>query len=149
MVRVAAFFLIVVAFAPRAQAQAAAQSSTQATAPLAGNDINSLRQHAAAGDPQAQFALAEYYFHGRYQTLEHSEALTWYLKSAGQGFAPAQNQLGVIYQHGLGAVRDYKRAVTYYRRAADQGYALAQFNLGAMYESGRYGVGRDYKQALA
>ncbi len=46
-------------------------------------------QKAAAGDAQAQFALADNYFHARYVTLNYAEILIWYRKSAAQGFAPA------------------------------------------------------------
>jgi TPR repeat protein len=70
-------------------------------------------------------------------TLDYAQFLTWYRKSAAQGFAPAQNQLATIYENSIGVPRDYKRAATYYRLAANQGYALAQYNLAAMFEAGR------------
>jgi TPR repeat protein len=106
-----------------------------------------IRQAAAAGDAQAQFALGNYYFRIRYVTLDYAQVLTWYRKSAAQGFAPAQNQLASMYENNIGVPQDYKRAATYYRLAANQGYAPAQANLATLFESGR-GVHRDYKQAL-
>lgn len=46
--------------------------------------------------------------------------LTWWRKSAAQGFAPAQNQLGTMYENNIGVPQNYKRAATYYRLAANQ-----------------------------
>ena len=56
---------------------------------------------------------------------DYYQALIWYRKSAGQGYAPAQNQLGYMHQHKFGLPRDYKRALNYYRLAANKGYAPA------------------------
>jgi uncharacterized protein len=75
-------------------------------------------------------------------TLKYAEMLTWYRKSATQGFAPAQNQLGSMYENNVGVPQDYKRAATYHRLAANQGFAPARYNLAALFESGR-GVHRD------
>src|SRR5439155_1144528 len=145
---VATLFVLALGYGVRSQApaqapaQAPVQTSTQATAPPPDGDFYALRGPAAAGDAQAQYALGNYYFRARCLTLEHAQALTWYRKSADQGYAPAENQLATIYQHGFGAVRNFKLALAYYRKAADQGYAPAQFNLGVTYESGNYGVKR-------
>src|SRR5216684_9063303 len=142
---VAAFSVF--ALVSAAQGQAPVQTSTQATAMPPDNEFYSLREPAATGDAQAQFALANHYFHGLGVPQDYSQALLWYNKSANQGFAPAQNQLGRMYQHKFGVPRNYKRALAYYRSAAKQGYALGQFNLGVLFEGG-VGVKRDYKQAL-
>jgi uncharacterized protein len=107
-----------------------------------------IREPAAAEDAQAQFALGNYYFRDRYVTLDYAQALTWYRKSAAEGFAPARNQLASLYENNIGVPQDYKRAANYYRLAANHGYAPAQYNLAAMFEAGR-SVHRDYKQALA
>jgi len=106
-----------------------------------------IQQAAAAGNAQAQFAVANDYFRARYATLNYAEMLTWYRKSAAQGYAAAQNQLGSMYENNVGLPQDYKRAATYYRLAANQGLAPAQYNLAALFEAGR-GVHRDYKKAL-
>jgi TPR repeat protein len=86
----------------------AAQAPAPATA--TDSDLSSLRQQAAAGDVQAQFALGNRYFRGLDLPLDYGQALFWYRKSAGQGFAPAQNQLGSMYQHKFGIERNYKIA---------------------------------------
>ncbi|HKS67866.1 MAG TPA: SEL1-like repeat protein, partial [Candidatus Acidoferrales bacterium] len=82
-----ALFLVALAAVARAQAPA------QATAPPVSRP-DSLLAAAAAGNPQAQFDLGNYYFNARYVTLDYAQALAWYRKSAAQGFAPAQDQLG-------------------------------------------------------
>jgi TPR repeat protein len=116
--------------------------------PFAQTSTSDIQQVAAAGDAQAQFALADNYFHARYLILNYAEMLTWYNKSAAQGFAPAQNQLGSMYENNIGVPQNYKRAATYYRLAANQGFAQAQYNLAGLFEAG-HGVHRDYKQALS
>ena len=121
-----------------ARPQGPIQTPTQATtaAPPQDNDFYSLREPAAAGDAQAQFALGNHYFSGVGVPQDYGQALLWFTKSANQGFPPAQNQLGYMYQHKFGVPRDYKRAVAYYRSAAKQGYALGQYNVGGMFEDG-------------
>ena len=137
----------VFALVSAARGPAPVQTSTQATALPPDNDFYSVRQLAAAGDAQAQFALANHYFYGVGVPQDYRQALVWYSKSANQGFAPAENLLGYMYQHKFGVPRDYKRALAYYRSAAKQGYALGEYNLSGMFEDG-VGVKRDYKQAL-
>jgi len=135
----------VFALVSAARGQAPVQTWTQALPP--DNDFYVVRQLAAAGEAQAQFALANHYFYGVGVPQDCRQALLWYSKSANQGFAPAENLLGYMYQHKFGVPRDYKRALAYYRSAAKQGYALGEYNLSGMFEDG-VGVKRDYKQAL-
>ena len=94
-----------------ARAQAPVQTSPQATAPPPDNEFYALREPAAAGDAQAQFTLANHYYRGLGVPQDYTQALTWYLKSAKQGFAPVQNQLGNMYEQKFGVPRDYKRAL--------------------------------------
>src|SRR5690348_5256005 len=104
------------------------------------------QQAAAAGNAQAEFALANDYFHSRYAHLNYAEMLALYRKSAAQGFAPAQNQLGSMYENNIAVRQNYKRAAAWYRLAANQGFAPAQYNLAGLFAAG-HGVHRDYKQA--
>jgi TPR repeat protein len=81
----AGLFVFALAFA------ASAQLPTQAPAQAAqDDDLASLRQQAAAGDAAAQFALGNRYFRGVGVLQDYARALTWYRKSASQGFAPAR-----------------------------------------------------------
>ncbi|HMH80074.1 MAG TPA: SEL1-like repeat protein, partial [Candidatus Acidoferrum sp.] len=59
---IAAFLMFTLLSAARAQVPA--QTSTQAAASRPGDDFNSLREPAAAGDAQAQFSLANDYYQG-------------------------------------------------------------------------------------
>jgi len=124
----------VFALVSAARGQAPVQTWTQATALPPDNDFYAVRQLAAAGDAQAQFALANHYFYGVGVPQDYRQALLWYSRSANQGFAPAENLLGYMYQHKFGVPRDYKRALAYYRSAAKQGYALGEYNLSGMFE---------------
>ena len=56
------------------------------TLPFAQVPTSDIREVAAAGDPQAQFALANYCFRNRYVTLDYSQFLSCCRKSAAQGF---------------------------------------------------------------
>jgi TPR repeat protein len=148
LVTAAAFFVFGLVSTTQRQEQAPVQVSTQAQTLQADDDVNALLGPAAAGDAQAQFALATDYIDGRGIGQDYGQAVIWYRKSADQGYAPALNQLGYMHQHKFGLPRDYKRALYYYRLAADKGNARAEYNLGAMYQGGLQ-VRRDYKQAFA
>ncbi len=70
---IAALFVFAVVSAARAQAPV--QTSAQATAPPPDNDFYSLREPAAAGDAQAQFALANHYYRGLGVPQDYTQAL--------------------------------------------------------------------------
>src|SRR6185437_10925724 len=84
--------------------------AAQTPAPAPNDDLATLRQQATAGDAEAEFALGNRYYRGLGVPQNYDQAILWYRKSAGQGFAPAQNQLGTMYQHKWGVERDYKIA---------------------------------------
>ena len=89
---IAAFFMFTLLFAARPQGPI--RTPTRATtAPPQNNDFYPLREPAAAGDAQAQFALGNHYFSGVGVPQDYGQALLWFTKSANQGFAAAQNQL--------------------------------------------------------
>ena len=84
--------------------------------------MESLLLKAKQGDPGAQFALAECYYHG---AQDYKQAVYWYSKDAEQGHASAQYNLGCCYLS-----QDYEQAVYWYRKSAEQGYVSAQYDLG-------------------
>lgn len=87
------------------------------------------------------------YERGEGVTKSVADALSWYRKSADQGYAPAQNDLGSMHQYGVGVQRDYAEAVKWYRKAADQDIPIAYTNLGFMYDKG-LGVREDKAHAV-
>lgn len=111
-------------------------------------DIADLKTKAAAGDVQAQVALAHAYEDGAGVPQNDQQAAKWYRAAADQGDAQAQNDLGVMYRVGHGVKKDFAEAMKWYRSAARQANASAMFNLGAMYYNGD-GVAVDETSAYA
>jgi localization factor PodJL len=108
--------------------------------------IAAIRDHAAAGDPAAQFELGSRYSEGRGVGRDAKAAAEWFQKAAEQGLAPAQYRLGSLYEKGVGVDRDYAQARGWYQRAAQAGNARAMHNLAVLYAEG--GEGKpDYAQA--
>lgn len=96
------------------------------------NEVSILQAKAEAGDPEAQFRLANLYDSGQGLPRSGSKAKKWYEKAARQGHAESQNSMGSIYQ----AEEQYDKALFWYRQAADQGNALAINNLAYLYDLG-------------
>lgn len=108
--------------------------------------LAAIREHAAAGDPAAQFELGSRYSEGRGVGRDAKAAAEWFQKAAEQGLAPAQYRLGSLYEKGVGLDRDYVQARGWYQRAAQAGNARAMHNLAVLYAEG--GEGKpDYAQA--
>ena len=97
--------------------------------PLLGNawiwaqspDFETLRRNAEAGDPKAQFDLAEAYSEGNGVAKDSAQGMEWLKRSALQGFAGAQVVLGYMYQKGINTEKDPSEAAKWYRKAAKQG----------------------------
>jgi len=81
------------------------------------------------GNHNAQFMLAECYFHGEGVRKNPEEAVKWYKKSADQGNSNAQDMLGVCYINGTGVPEDPQEAVNWLQKSADQGNAIGQYSL--------------------
>jgi TPR repeat protein len=121
------------------QTTAAAESSGfPADAPTYG-EVVSLAQ---AGDPRAQWQLADAYWYGRGVEQNVREAERWYRRAAEAGVAEAQYSMGYIFDAGVGRDSDLEQAVHWYRLAAVQGEPYAQTALADMHTLG-YGVPRD------
>ena len=95
--------------------------------------VGSLIEESERGNANAQFALAEIYFKGKYQLLQsYSEATKWYLRAAEQDHREAIYKLACVYSHGThsgwdGVVvpRNMDAAVNLCRRAAALGHERA------------------------
>ncbi len=99
-------------------------------------DFSIQLQRAAAGDADAQFAVAEAYRQGTGADENLSQSLRWYRAAAEQGHPLAQNNLGSMLLNGMGTDKAPEEAARWYRKAAEQGEAVAQFNLAMRYSSG-------------
>jgi len=105
-----------------------------------------LREAAAKGDAQAQYAIAIRYADGIGTAPDLKEAARWLERAAGAGLAPAQYRLAAMYERGLGVDKDLGRARTWYAAAAEKGNIKAMHNL-AVSVSGRDGGEPDYTLA--
>jgi TPR repeat protein len=86
------------------------------------------------GNPFAQCIMGVMSQNGRGVPKDIHQAISWYMKSAKQGFAGAEEHLGEIYRDGTeGIKRDTKIAATWFRRAAFHGDGKAQLALGKMF----------------
>lgn len=96
-----------------------------------------------AEDKEAQNYIGLMFTHGHGVKKNDSEAMSWYRKSAKQGYTRAQCNLATMYVNA----QKYTDALDWFRKAAAQGSGRAQFCLGGMYELGQ-GVEQDYNEAL-
>jgi len=99
-------------------------------------DLQTLIAQADAGDPDAQYAVANAYHLGLGGIERHlPTAMRWYLKAATQGHIDAQVNLGVIFIEDLaraGGSKNPEQARRWFRRAADQGDPQAMFFMARM-----------------
>jgi cell division septation protein DedD len=102
------------------------------------------RGPAQAGDPDAQFNLAQAYKLGRGVPADLKLAQDWYQKAAVQGHEQAQANLGLIlFQNG-----DRRGAMPWIQKAADRGEPRAQYVLGTALFNGDL-MTRDWPKAYA
>jgi uncharacterized protein len=102
------------------------------------------RPAAIAGDPLAQFNLAQAYKLGRGVQVDLGQAEDWYAKAAAQNLPEAIDNYGlVLFQEGK---RD--QAAPWLEKAAAAGEPRAQMVLGTMLYNGD-GVARDWPRAYA
>jgi TPR repeat protein len=83
-------------------------------------DFEALRHNAEAGDPKAQFDLAEAYSEGNGVAKDSAQGMEWLKKSASQGFGGAQVVLGYMFQKGINTEKDPSEAAKWYKKAARQ-----------------------------
>lgn len=100
-----------------------------------------LQSNAATKDSGAEFGLGEYYV----LTKDYPQSVSWFQKSADQGFAGGYYALGVAYDSGLGVRQDYAQAMRLYLKATE--LPEAEMDIGVLYARGR-GVKQDYPQAV-
>jgi uncharacterized protein len=129
------------------------------------------RRAADAGNPNAQYLLAEEYrgqpeaerllelaakngsaeaqfdvgSQHKYDS-DLSSTVYWWKLAAGQGYGMAQYFLSQLYRDGTGVPQDFVEAAKLLAQDAQQGSFLAQMAIGVMYEKGQ-GVPQDFVQA--
>ena len=107
-------------------------SGGELTAPIPPGISASLRDAAAAGQPNAQYELALRLFEGRGLPKDQPAAARWFERAASLGLAPAQYRLGLMYERGIGVTRDPAAAKRWYVKAAEAGNTRAAHNLAVM-----------------
>lgn len=95
-----------------------------------------LRERAAHGDAQAQYAMALRYARGDGVPRDAAQAARWFAAAARNGNRRAANDLGVDYAQGSGKPQNFAAARHWLLRAAAAGSALGQYNLGVMFLRG-------------
>lgn len=100
-----------------------------------GQDIETIKAKAQAGDPEAQVELGKAYLEGKEGlTKDEATAVKWFRKAAEQGNAEGQYELGVCYFYGQGIISNNKEAERWLRKSADQCYATSYRMLGYYYK---------------
>ncbi|HPQ50531.1 MAG TPA: tetratricopeptide repeat protein, partial [Alphaproteobacteria bacterium] len=98
--------------------------------------IQRLQQSADDGDAEAQYELAERYFHGNGVEKDDGQAFEWFKQAANQELAKAQHALGLCYFYGIGVEKNKEIAFEWCEKASRQNFAMASYNCGVMQESG-------------
>ena len=78
-----------------------------------------LKQRAASGEAQAEYALAKRYWVGQLVHQDWAEALKWVHKAAAADFAEAEAALGLLYFEGRGVPQNYGQALYWLRQASN------------------------------
>lgn len=102
---------------------------------------------AAAGLPDAQYAMAQIYetgFGGREQNL--AEARKWLERAASENYDTAQLDLGTWLIDGRGGEADPEKGFAWLKRAAESGNVAAQNRVAKLY---RAGIGTEADHVLA
>ena len=106
--------------------------------------IREWRPLAIAGDPDAQFNLAQAYKLGRGVPVDLGEAENWYRRAADQGHLQAEDNLGLV----LFTAKKREAAMPFITRAAARGEPRAQYVLGTAHFNGDL-ASRDWARAYA
>ena len=113
-------------------------------------ELKELKRKADAGDPEAQYRLADEYQGGKSHHLKSDwKKVVYYSeKAAEQGHLAAQDLLAFCYYYGRGGVeKDLEKAKYWKRKGAEQGDVRAQCGLAFYYEANAAGLA-DYQEAF-
>jgi hypothetical protein len=108
--------------------------------------FDEFRELALNGDAAAQYRLGLMYDKGEGVARDERQAMSWYIRAAGQDDTRAQFAIAEMYSEGRGVRRDDKQAARWYLEAAAHGFSKAQLTVGLMYAKGA-GLPQDLVQA--
>lgn len=111
------------------------------------NFIQSIRKHAATGDPGSQYILAHYLASRPDANHFRQECLKLLRTLSSQGNNLAQYALGNWYGYGLGVRKNFKIANVFFLKAATLGHPIAQFNMAVSLEKGK-GIKKNLQKAV-
>jgi hypothetical protein len=117
-----------------------------ATIPMTAQQVEKLKERAAAGEAVAQYDLALIYDNGQGVAQDSTEAAAWYRKAAESNVVQAQYRLGYDYFLGRGVPQNYAQSSKWWHKASAQGYAPAEIGLGLSYFAGK-GVTASYAES--
>jgi hypothetical protein len=113
----------------------------------AGAHVDWYKKAADAGNPNAQYALAELYLKGDGVTRNFQTAAALFRRAADRGnLARAQYALGLMCQRGLGVPKSDVEAVLWWQKAADQNFMPAVTWVGLSLLNGK-GIQKDVEAA--
>lgn len=100
--------------------------------------IPDLQKRAAAGEADAQYALAMLHIYGDGVAEDNVLALALLEKAAAQNHTEAVYNLGICYHYGYGTEADLETAFRLYLTSAEAGYGKGMELVGRFYNRGIY-----------
>jgi hypothetical protein len=88
--------------------------------------------HEFPNTPRFEAQLANALFVAR----RYEEAVEWFRKAAGHGYAFGMYSMGSMHRSGEGLPEDDDETALWFRRAAEQGNAMAAYGMGWMHQEG-------------
>jgi TPR repeat protein len=110
------------------------QSVSAMAAQYSNMSVADLQKAAKAGQPAAQFYLANHYQIGKDVPKDLKQAFQWFKAAADQGISAAQLNVGRMLADGTGTAKNETLARQYFEKAASRGDNRASFNLAMMEE---------------
>ncbi len=133
--------------APATSAKSVKAAPTELAASIPAGLPQSLREAAAAGDPNAEFEVALRLVEGRGVAKDPHAAAQWFEQAAVRDLPIAQYRLAALYEKGVGVARDLQLAMSWYAKAATAGNARAMHNLAVMNAEAAAAGKPDYAEA--
>lgn len=95
--------------------------------------VDSVIEHAQAGDPLAQTNLGMMYLAGKGVQINSNQGLAWLIRATEKDFGLAYYMLGQVYKQGIGTKKNTKEAIRWHIEAANQGIIRSKYNLRDIY----------------